>query len=73
MILSPLVIQRRAHTFMPTGDDSVHIVGNVSASKVYLNTGGNVSLNAGLIASTIYGGAVRLCLHCPWSIYCSSH
>ena len=38
-------------------DDSVHLVGNVSEGKVYLDAGDDsVSSNAGLIAGSIYGG-----------------
>ena len=57
VVPTPLVAQLPVLTPANSGDDSVHLVGNVTASTVYLNTGDDsVSINAGLIASTIYGG-----------------
>ena len=56
-IPSPLLAPSGSYIYANSGDDSVHLVGNVSEGKVYLDAGDDsVSINAGLIAGSIYGG-----------------
>ena len=56
MTPSLLLVQPPVHTFMPTPVMTLFTLLGMSASEVYLNTGDDLSPNAGLIAGSIYGG-----------------